>query len=393
MIELMNHSIDLLEELAHKSSNTFQLNRRGYLYCTADQPGLDRFVEQAQSIAGQGGGELRVQDRRSSAAYQPASPHNWENQPDGADLILDQALLRAQFPYLATNIIAALHARRAGWFSGQQFGAHLLAEALSSGVQLVQGRITEVEGQGGRVSGVRLADGRRIQCECFVNAAGPLLKQVGMLAGIDLPIYNELHLKVAIKDTQRILERDAPLVIWNDPQQLSWSAEEAELLAEDAQSRHLLSNLPAGAHTRPEGGAQAQTILMLWDYHSNAVEPTWPLPVDPQTPEIVLRGLLKMIPGFRAYQERFPRPQVDGGYYTRTAENRPLIGPAGLTGAYVIGALSGYGLMAACAAGELLAEHVAQMTLPSYTKAFMLTRYDDPHYKKMLQTWGDVGQL
>ena len=36
MIRLMNRSIDLLEELAEASKNRFLMNRRGYLWCTAD---------------------------------------------------------------------------------------------------------------------------------------------------------------------------------------------------------------------------------------------------------------------------------------------------------------------------------------------------------------------
>lgn len=36
MVSLMNRSIDILEELARESGNSFALNRRGYLYATAD---------------------------------------------------------------------------------------------------------------------------------------------------------------------------------------------------------------------------------------------------------------------------------------------------------------------------------------------------------------------
>ncbi len=100
-----------------------------------------------------------------------------------------------------------------------------------------------------------------------------------------------------------------------------------------------------------------------------------------------------MIPGLRAYLERLPRVYVDGGYYTRTRENRPLVGPLPVEGAYVVGALSGYGLMAACAAGELLAAHVAGAPLPDYAPAFAPARYGDPDYCRRLEAWGPTGQL
>ncbi len=43
MVALMNRSIDWLEKLASLSGNVFHLNRRGYLYCSADlhQAGTD----------------------------------------------------------------------------------------------------------------------------------------------------------------------------------------------------------------------------------------------------------------------------------------------------------------------------------------------------------------
>ena len=51
---------------------------------------------------------------------------------------------------------------------------------------------------------------------------------------------------------------------------------------------------------------------------------------------------------------------VDGGYYTKTPDNLPLIGPLpdAPEGVFVCAGLSGYGVMAANAAGELLARHV-----------------------------------
>lgn len=64
-----------------------------------------------------------------------------------------------------------------------------------------------------------------------------------------------------------------------------------------------------------------------------------------------------------------------------------------MDGAYVIGAVSGYGIMPACGVGELLAAQVADSELPSYASAFELARYDDPKYQKQLENWGDSGQL
>jgi sarcosine oxidase subunit beta len=78
-----------------------------------------------------------------------------------------------------------------------------------------------------------------------------------------------------------------------------------------------------------------------------------------------------MIPGLEAYAGHLPKLVADGGYYTKTRKNRPLIG-----------ALSGFGVMAGCAAGELLAGHLTGSALPSYASAFLLERYQNPEYQK-----------
>jgi sarcosine oxidase, subunit beta len=78
---------------------------------------------------------------------------------------------------------------------------------------------------------------------------------------------------------------------------------------------------------------------------------------------------------------------------TKTRENRFLAGPLPVEGAYVIGALSGYGMMASNGAADLLADYIAERPLPRYAPAFRLDRYDDPAYTKLLENWGDSGQL
>jgi glycine/D-amino acid oxidase-like deaminating enzyme len=100
-----------------------------------------------------------------------------------------------------------------------------------------------------------------------------------------------------------------------------------------------------------------------------------------------------MIPDLEQYRDRLPETVVDGGYYTKTVENRPLVGPTDVTGSYVVGALSGFGLMAACGVGELAALHATGGPLPAYAPAFSLERYDDPKYLEEIASLGEVGQL
>lgn len=390
MLALMNRSIDLMEALAEESGNVFRMNRRGYLYVTADESKIGEMKAASDLISSLGAGPIRIHSSETSA-YQPSQPEGFLHAPSGADLLLGSDLIRRHFPYLTEKTAAALHVRRAGWLSAQQLGMYLLESGRRLGVRFEAGRVTGVNVEGGKVRGVRLSSGVRIESPIFINAAGPFLREVGKLAGVDLPVYTELHLKAVIKDALGVVGRGAPLLIWNDAQTLPWEDDERAALAEDPETRWLTQTLPPGVHTRPEGGGT--DILMLWEYHTLPMDPVDTPPLDEQYPEIALRGLAAMLPRMREYFGRMPRPQLDGGFYTKTRENRPLVGPMGMEGAFVAGAVSGYGIMSACAVGELLAAHVMGSALPEYAHAFALSRYDDPAYKKKLEHWGESGQL
>lgn len=392
LLALMNRSIELLEGLAEASNNCFHLNRRGYLYVTGSEQGRDSMAKAAARVSEIGGGPLRVHDG-SGVGYVPHYADGFHDQVDGADLILSREHIAARFPYLSPDSLAVLHVRKAGWLSAQQLGMYLLEQARLAGVKLVKSRIEAVETATGRVAAVRLDSGARIECNVFVDAAGPYLRRVGQLLGADLPIETELHLKATFNDAKGVVPRDAPLLIWDDPQLLQWQLDESDLLRADPDTRWLTGMLPSGAHTRPEGPRESHTILMLWDYRTRLMEPILPVPLDEQYPEIALRGLSTMLPGLRAYIGRAGRPAVDGGYYVKTPENRLLACALPLEGAYVLGAVSGYGIMAACGAGELLAAHVTHAPLPSYAAALSLERYKDPTYLQTLPALDRSGQL
>src|SRR5205814_6654757 len=102
MVAAMNRSIDLLEDLARGSGNVFRMNRRGYLFATADADRASRFIRRAQEAAALGAGPVRVHTS-PGGDYQPAPADGFEDQPAGADVITDQSLIRRHFPYLAED--------------------------------------------------------------------------------------------------------------------------------------------------------------------------------------------------------------------------------------------------------------------------------------------------
>jgi sarcosine oxidase, subunit beta len=395
MVALMDRSIDLLEELAVESDNVFRLNRRGYLFATAEAARVATFIGAAEEAAALGAGPVRVH-ATSSDDYRPSAFEGFERSLRGTDLITEPSLIRRHYPWLASDTIALLHARRCGWFSGQQLGMYLLEQARAHGVRLVEGRVERIDAPGGRVRGVevRTASGTQtLGTGRVVLAAGPYLGRAGRMLGLDLPIFCELHSKIAFNDPLGAMPRGAPMTIWADPLTIGWSDEERAELAGSPRHRHLTEELPAGAHGRPEGAGESTSVLGVWTYDAEPVEPTFPPDFDPAHPEVVLRGMARMIPAMAAYLERLPRCFVDGGYYTKTRENRLLSCPLPIEGAYVIGALSGYGMMSSNGAADLLADYITERPLPFYAPAFHLDRYDDPAYQKLLDNWGDSGQL
>lgn len=393
MAALSNRSISLMEALANTTGNAIRMDRRGYLYLSANPASVASLAASAHESCALGAGALRVHES-SGHGYQPRRGDGFAGQPDGADLILDTAMIHEHFPYLAREVCVALHVRRAGALSAQQLGMLMLEQARAGGARLLTGQLEQVRINDAQLSGVAVRTGEgmlAIDTPVLVDAAGPYLADVARLAGVDLPVACERHAKLTFDERAGVIPRDAPLSIWCDPTQLAWSEDERAALTADADGAALLATFPPGVHGRPVGAGRS--MLMYWTYHCPVETPRFPVTWDPHYPEIVLRGMSVMIPGLATYHAHMPGVFVDGGYYTKTRENRPLIGPTPVHGLFLCGAFSGFGIMSAMGAGELLAAHVRGAPLPSYADAFALARYDDPAYCAKLDGLAASGQI
>src|SRR4051812_10733436 len=86
MLKLVSRSIDLLEETARESANFFRMNRRGYLFATADEARLHEMQARAAEVSAFGMGPLPHHTK--VASYPPPPAEGFEDQPDGADILV-----------------------------------------------------------------------------------------------------------------------------------------------------------------------------------------------------------------------------------------------------------------------------------------------------------------
>lgn len=394
MTRFTDDSIDLIEELSRKSGNRVHMTRRGYALAT--RGAADGLIADLHRGYGSDSKDsIRVHGPSGSSSYQPARSDDWVSAPSGVDILGDRGLVRRHFPYFADDIATVLHIRRAGAFSCQQMGQYMIESIREAGGRLIPGRVSSVERNGGFLLDVRVRDGtRRIRADTIVNAAGPYACDIAGMLGVDLPIANVLQQKIAFEDTAGAVPRRMPFSVDLDEQYIDWTDDEREMLRRDPGKAWLAEAMPGGVHCRPEGGAQGRWIKLGWAYNAKPSEVEWPPRLDDFFPEIVLRGAARLNPALKAYYGRFPRRFTHyAGYYSMTPENWPLIGPMGVDGAFVVGALSGFGTMAACAAGALCASAIAGREFSGYATALSPARYANARLMEELSAMSHRGVL
>ena len=349
MTDFTNDSIDELDRLARDSDNVFNMTRGGYVLATRQSD--------VSKVAADIPGDIDV------------------------DVYDDQKSIGRKFPALAAEIESVIHIRRGGDLSGQQLGQYMLEKIRAAGGRKIQGDVIAIE----RDTNYRLdvtggGEANVISADIVVNAAGPFVDRVARMLGVELPVKNIYQQKIAFEDHLNVIPRDMPFSIDLDTKYLGWSEEERSMLAEDSELEWLAGELPPGSHCRPDGGMHGKWVKLGWAYNKQfsekpqedmANEPV----IDQSFPEIVIRGAAAFLPALQPYVEAPPlRFSHYGGYYTMTEENWPLIGSLDDRGAFVIGALSGFGSMASCAAGKLCAAYITGGPLPDYAADLSLDR-------------------
>jgi glycine/D-amino acid oxidase-like deaminating enzyme len=368
MTDFTNDSIDELDRLARESDNVFNMTRGGYCLATR-QNNVDEILA--------------------------AIPADID-----VDILAADSNLHQSFPALSKAIQNVIHIRRGGDISGQQLGQYLLQQFSAAGGKRLQGEVTAITVAGDYQLAIETDAGTKtIKAELVINAAGPFVNRIAGMLGVELPTKNIFQQKIAFEDHLGAIPRDMPFSIDLDPKRLNWSDEERSMLADDPELAWLAETLPGGTHCRPDGGPNGKWVKLGWAYNEQvADEPQEDLAnepaIDQSFPEIVIRGAAAFIPALQPYVNSPPtRFSHYGGYYTMTDENWPLIGSLDNQGAFVIGALSGFGSMAACAAGKLCAETILGDRLPTYAADLSLARHGNKELMAELAASKNKGLL
>lgn len=241
-------------------------------------------------------------------------------------VLLTPAEIGARFPWMQVDDVAggSLGLADEGWFDAYALLQAFRRKARSLGVEEVAGEVVEVERSGGRATGVRLADGRHIEADWVVNAAGPRAGGVAGMAGLRLPVSPRKRM---------VFHFDCRAHLANAPLTIDTS----------------------GVYFRPEGpnyiaGSSPRGTQPDPDTLDLEVDRSW-------FEEVIWPALANRVPDFEAIR------LLDawaGHYEVNTLDHNAVIGPhPDLPNFLFANGFSGHGLQQAPAAGRALSEWIA----------------------------------
>ena len=251
--------------------------------------------------------------------------HDVQRRMDVSVALLTPGELGERFDWLHTDDLAggSLGLADEGWFDAYALLQAFRRKARSLGVEYRTGEVVDIDHDGARVTGVRLADGTSIGADWVVNAAGPRAGEVAAMAGVELPVRPRKRFVYHFDCRTRIGE--APLTVD-----------------------------PSGVYFRSEGEAY------IGGYSPRAGDPdpdTLDLEVDRSRFETLMwPALAHRVPAFESLR------LLDawaGHYEVNLLDHNAVVGPhPELTNLLFANGFSGHGLQQAPAVGRGLAEWI-----------------------------------
>ncbi len=232
-----------------------------------------------------------------------------------------------------------------------------ITQSLAKGARMRGVRIFEdtnvlgIELDHGRVSAVLTSRGR-VACEVIVNCAGQWARQVGALAGVNVPLVSVQH-QYLITDAIPGITRGLPTL--RDPDRLTYYKEDVGGLV---MGGYEPNPRPWAVDGFPDN-FNFQLLEPDWDHF----QPILDLAL-PRVPALATAGVKELINGPESFTP-------DGNF---------IIGPApGVTGFYVGAGFNAFGIASGGGAGQVLAEWIVGGEAPFDVWPVDIRRFGAPH--------------
>ena len=232
-----------------------------------------------------------------------------------------------------------------------------VTQSLAKGARMRGVRIFEdvnvlgIELERGRVTAVRTSQGR-VRCEVVINCAGQWARQVGALAGVNVPLVSVQH-QYLITDAIPGIERALPTL--RDPDRLTYYKEDVGGLV---MGGYEPNPRPWATDGFPDN-FNFQLLPPDWDHFQPILDLAMP-----RVPALASAGVKELINGPESFTP-------DGNF---------IIGPApGLTGFYVGAGFNAFGIASGGGAGKVLAEWIVGADAPFDVWPVDIRRFGAPH--------------
>jgi sarcosine oxidase subunit beta len=294
-IGLMMESVEHFRNMAEELGTDVYWHNGGYLFLAHDQARKDAFLK-----------NIAVQQRAGLKDVRWIDSYECKQVAPGLDIdgLLGGSYCPSDgqaYPFAVVNG----YARKIMEMGGQ---VHVFAE------------VTGILSSGGRVNGVMLADGSQHHAGMVLNAAGPWSKEVGRLAGIEIPVEPERHEALITEGVEYL-------------------------------------NIPMLVDYRADGG-----YFQQYKHNGQFIGCYSPVPNVPghsqdSTFEFIHempKRMLKLVPGLG----KIKVIRQWAGSYENTPDGNPILDRTGLDGYYVVAGMCGHGFMLGPAMGRVAADFI-----------------------------------
>jgi sarcosine oxidase subunit beta len=294
-IGLMMESVEHFRNMTEELGTDVYWHNGGYLFLAHDQARKDAFLK-----------NIAVQQRAGLKDVRWIDAYECKQVAPGLDTdgLLGGTYCPSDgqaYPFAVVNG----YARKIMEMGGQ---VHVFAE------------VTGILSFGGRVNGVMLADGSQHHAGMVLNAAGPWSKEVGRLAGIEIPVEPERHEALITEGVEYL-------------------------------------NIPMLVDYRADGG-----YFQQYKHNGQFIGCYSPVPNVPghsqdSTFEFIHempKRMLKLVPGLG----KIKVIRQWAGSYENTPDGNPILDRTGLDGYYVVAGMCGHGFMLGPAMGRVAADFI-----------------------------------